>query len=182
MMVAWQASDADDDSMLFTVQYSPDAGSTWQPLATNYATTTLVLDDLGGIPGSSAALVRVIATDGVNTGTDTSDGTFSVDTQPPEAHISQPLDATVFPTGTQIILVGNAFDAEDGPLSGSSLQWSANGSPLGSGKELSMQDAAPGQYLIMLQATDSDAQTATDSVTIFVGMSRVYLPLTMRAP
>ncbi len=180
MTITWLADDPDEDTMLFTVQYSPDAGTTWQPLATNYHTTTLVLEDLGGIPGSSSALIRVIATDGVNTGTDTSDGTFQVETQPPDVHISLPVDGTAYPTGTQIILMGGAFDAEDGALGDSALKWFLDGTSLGTGKELSVRDLEPGRYTITLEATDSDNDKAQDHVTILVSSHRVYLSVIMK--
>jgi hypothetical protein len=176
MTITWLADDPDEDTMLFTVQYSPDAGTTWQPLATNYHTTTLVLQDLGGIPGSSSALVRVIATDGVNTGSDTSDGTFQVETQPPDVHISTPVNWTVYPTGTQIIMMGGAFDAEDGTLGDAALEWFLDGASLGTGKEQAVRDLEPGHYLITLEATDSDNDKAQDHVTIFVGNLKIYLP------
>jgi hypothetical protein len=180
MTITWLADDPDEDSMLFTVQYSPDAGTTWQPLATNYASSTLVLDDLGGIPGSHSALVRVIATDGVNTGTDTSDGTFAVEMQPPEVHISLPVDGSVYPTGTQIILMGGAFDAEDGMLGDAALEWFLDGTSLGTGKEQSVSGLEPGQYLITLVATDSNNDTAEARATLLVRFHRIYVPLIVK--
>ncbi|MBN1657610.1 MAG: hypothetical protein JXA93_04370 [Anaerolineae bacterium] len=180
MTITWLADDPDGDDLLFTVQYSPDAGATWQPLATNYYSTTLVLPDLGFIPGSDAALVRVIATDGVNTGTDTSDGTFEVAGHPPDVHITLPIDASVHPTGTQILLVGHAIDAEDGTIPGEALEWFLDGTSLGTGKEQAVRGLDVGQYTVTLVATDSDDNTTEDQITLYVGVHRVFLPIVAR--
>jgi hypothetical protein len=58
--------------------------------------------------------------------------------QPPDVHITVPVDGTVYPAGTQIILMGGALDAEDGPLGDSALEWFLEGMSLETGKELAM--------------------------------------------
>ena len=179
MTITWEASDPDDDTLLFTVQYSPDDGTTWQTLVASYYTQTLTLNDLA-IPGSDAALIQVIATDGVNTTIDASDASFQVAEHPPDVHISRPTDRAIFYTGVQVILTGSAFDTEDGMLEGAALQWSVDGAPQGTGSELALSDLEPGKHLITLEATDSGNNTATDNVDILVGDERVYLPIILR--
>ncbi|MDY6908196.1 MAG: putative Ig domain-containing protein [Chloroflexota bacterium] len=75
--LTWQASDADGDPLSFSLAASGDGGETWLPLDTDvtgseYRLDTQVLDTGGSY------LVRVRATDGVNTAEDTSDGTFTI--------------------------------------------------------------------------------------------------------
>jgi hypothetical protein len=182
MTIEWDASDPDGDTPLFTVQYSPNGGADWQTLATDYYTQTLVLGDLSTIPGSNNALIQVMASDGVNTASDTSDGPFQVATQPPDAHISQPTNEAVFTTDVQIILNGNGLDAEDGPLGDSALQWFVDGASVGAGKELALSSLSAGRHVITLKAVDSDDDKGTHSVQILVGDERVFLPLIQRNP
>jgi hypothetical protein len=77
--VTWTASDADGDALSFLVQYSPDGGETWQPIALlppgQPVQAQLVVDEL---PPGINGLVRVNASDGINTGVDQSDCPFSL--------------------------------------------------------------------------------------------------------
>jgi hypothetical protein len=77
LKVAWKASDADGDSMTYGVAISPDNGVHWLPLAIDltgneYSVNPSQLED------GKAYIVRVTATDGVNTGEDLSDGMFAI--------------------------------------------------------------------------------------------------------
>ena len=76
-VLSWTAGDADGDPLEYVIQYSTDAGATWQTLVTSWQSTTYELD-LGSIPGSDQALIRVLASDGFHTAQDQSDATFSV--------------------------------------------------------------------------------------------------------
>jgi hypothetical protein len=73
----WQASDPDGDSLTFYVLYSPDAGRSWQNVASGIKDTELRVN-LAALPGSPLGLFRIIATDGVNTGISDSNSTFNV--------------------------------------------------------------------------------------------------------
>lgn len=167
LTIRWKARDRDNDPLLYTIQYSPDLGASWQALVTQTPATTLTLDDTLSLPGSNQeALIRVIATDGINTGSDTSDP-FTIQPHAPVAHIDIPSDQAIFALNSQIILVGGGRDAEDGPLGDEALTWLVNGQLLG-GKEAALEGLAPGTYVIMLGATDSDNNTAITSVTITI--------------
>ena len=87
--VRWTGSDIDGDKLLYSVQYSPDAGSTWQTLITNFPFTQYWAD-ISLLPGSTTALFRVIASDGVNTGQAQSAGVFTVYKKAPLPLISSP--------------------------------------------------------------------------------------------
>jgi hypothetical protein len=178
--IRWQASDLDGDPLLYIVQYSPDLGATWRALATNVPTVTLTVDT-AALPGSSQGLVRVIATDGLNTGMDQSDAAFTVPTHPPSPYIATPLPGTRLPLGAAIYLSGGATDAEDGPLDGLALTWwSDRDGFLGDGPDLPAPALSPGRHLITLRATDSDDQIGETAVEVFL-QPPVYLPLVMKA-
>lgn len=90
----------------------------------------------------------------------------------PQVQITQPaLDAT-FDAGTYIEFNGEATDAEDGVLSGRSLEWSSNiDGVLGySGQMFFMP--SPGYHTIRLTATDSDANARTASTLINVRVTQ----------
>ena len=77
LSISWEASDADGDPLRLRVEYSPDAGTTWQSLGVSREANSIsvAVDDL---PPSPAALVRVVASDGMRLAEDTSDATFCV--------------------------------------------------------------------------------------------------------
>ena len=174
LTIKWEAEDEDNDALLYTIQYSPDLGETWRVVATNVPTITLTISDTISLPGSQQALIRVIANDGVNTGSDTSDEPFTVLPHPPIAHIFSPADGATFAPGTQIILTGMGIDAEDGPLGDEALSWLVDGEYQGEGKELALTGLAPGSHVVALKATDSNEMTAGHSISIFVGPT-IYL-------
>jgi len=75
--VSWSAEDEDGDRLSFTVLYSPDGGATWNALATGLTASSYVWD-VSGLPPGNQYRVRVMATDGFNTGEDVSDGPLAV--------------------------------------------------------------------------------------------------------
>ncbi len=75
--ITWNGSDADDDTLSYAVLYSGDDGVSWQTLDIGLTTTNYQ------IPAAALALgtrnrIKVIATDGVNTGQDISGFAFTV--------------------------------------------------------------------------------------------------------
>lgn len=77
LRVRWEASDLDGDELTYSLSISYDAGETWLPLATDLSDTTYTFgaDEL---PVGDRFLIRVRATDGVNTAEDISDAVFSL--------------------------------------------------------------------------------------------------------
>lgn len=69
--VSWTGSDADDDTLTYTVSTSTDGGTTWVPIASDLATTSVAFTPTSDQFGSMQ--VRVMASDGWNTSTATSD-------------------------------------------------------------------------------------------------------------
>ncbi|MFL6455054.1 MAG: hypothetical protein ACJ71L_13760 [Nitrososphaeraceae archaeon] len=75
--IRWQGSDVDGDRLTYSLHYSSDNGYTWQAIAKNINESQLTTN-VNELPGSTKALFRVIATDGVNTAIDDSDHTFII--------------------------------------------------------------------------------------------------------
>lgn len=173
--LAWRASDPDpDDRLLFTVQYSHDAGASWHTLALNLPSTpdpnhNLRIDDLGSLHGSApnAARIRVIASDGFNTSIATSQP-FTLQNRRPEPVVFSPAAGESFAAGEPVPLRGSATDAEDGGLPAASLSWQVDGVAQGTGPDISAAGLAPGAHTATLRATDSQNQSATRTVSFSV--------------
>jgi hypothetical protein len=179
LTVQWTADDADGDPLYYLVQYSADGGLNWETLVTMQPTTTFTLDDASGPRGSAQARVRVIASDGVNTGMDASDADFTVADKAPLPHIDAPQAGATLPLG-DVFLIGGAADPEDGNLDDAALSWTLGGQPAGTGRELLLTGLAQGVYTVELTATDSQKRQASASVTFRVGYLQLWLPAILR--
>jgi hypothetical protein len=165
--VRWTGSDDDDDRLFYTVQYSPDNGTTWRAVATNVVTTTLTISSTQGLPSGTQGLIRVIATDGVNTSMDNSDAIFTVNNHAPKPYIDTPHDGAVYPPGQQITLRGGAFDADGADISGDMLEWFVDDINIGYGAEAVANGLTAGPHTITLQATDGQESAQTEvNITI----------------
>jgi hypothetical protein len=172
--IAWSASDADGDALYFTLLYTPDNGQSWYPIVSNIQGNSYDLD-LNLIPGGTAARIRVIVSDGVNTAQDDSDGTFVVGDHAPIVTASAPPFSN---PGVPLPLMGEAVDQEDGPLPDESLIWMEGSTVLGTGRN-PLVLLSPGWHTLTLYATDSDANTTQTTLSVFVGY-RLFLPLISR--
>ena len=125
VIIQWTANDIDGDTLTYDILYSRDNGNTWSAVAVGLEQNNYVWNT-NQASGSSQGLIRVLASDSVNTGRDDSDLPFTVTEKSPEAIIISPADNTIFFPNKVIIFQGNGYDLEDGPLSGDSLSWSSD--------------------------------------------------------
>jgi hypothetical protein len=166
--ITWTGSDADGDKLTYDLLYSPDAGASWSALALGVEQNSFAWDT-EYVPGSDQARIKVLASDGVNTGQDTSDSDFSVARKSPQVLILAPDDGQDFFLSDMILFEGRADDLEDGPLADDALTWSSNlVGELGSGASLALDDLAEGEHTITLAARDSDGNSRQASTTIRV--------------
>jgi len=111
----------------------------------------------------------VLANDGLNTGEDTSDATFTVVRKLPTAFIISPEGVTTLFPNQPITFEGVGDDLEDGVLEGASLTWSSDiDGVLGTGRRLLVDDLSTGSHVITLTVRDSDENTATATVGVDV--------------
>lgn len=165
----WTGSDEDGDNLTYAVQYSPDNGQTWQALALSVTGNAYQVLSLYDLTGSDQGLIRVLASDGSQTGSDVSDGTFSIPDSPPMPAIESPGHLAVFPVGGRVPLRASATDREDGQLPPATLTWESSVDGfLGTGNELDVTTLSPGNHVITLTAEDSQGVTAQAHVGIIV--------------
>lgn len=148
------------------------------PVGTAITATQLAIN-AAELVGGTAARVRGLATDGVNTSSDESDAAFTVSRKGPSASILAPESNIRFMPGTPLWLQGYGYDLEDGTLEGAALHWrSDRDGDLGTGSQ-ALVTLSPGQHVITLTATDSDGNHTTASITVYAG-EKTYLPLVVR--
>jgi len=75
--VTWEASDPDGDILTYAVSFSTDGGQTWIPLANDLTEKTFSFK-VPVLLDSNSSLIRVSATDGINTAEDSSNLTFII--------------------------------------------------------------------------------------------------------
>jgi hypothetical protein len=167
--ITWQASDVDNDPLTYTVEYSADAGQSWTPLNTGLTTTSLQVN-FDDVPGSDNALVRVSASDGMNTTADVSDATFRVPRKGPQVTITQPADNATYLESVPFMVSADAFDWEDGPLANpESYTWSSDrDGALGTGSWLVLSTLTPGEHTLTVTATDANGNSASASLHVTI--------------
>jgi hypothetical protein len=164
--IAWTATDADGDPVRVTVEYSPNGGATWDALGFADGSGTMDVP-LAQLTGSTNALVRVSATDGLNI-TQRVSNPIRVPMQVQQAIIGQPLPGATFAEGASIMLSGSAGNVLSGTQSSALMQWTSDRDGfLGSGSELYTTLSA-GTHLLTLQASTSPTLTSSASVSITI--------------
>jgi hypothetical protein len=176
LTIGWTSSDADADPLFHTVLYSPDDGTSWQPVAVDITDGEISVARWS-LPGSTSARVRVIASGGTRATVSTSPA-FTLPDLAPNVVISSPGDGKVVSGAQTVVLRADATDVEDGFLDGTSVRWSSHlDGDLGTGAELYLRAdlLSEGEHVITVTATDSAGASATDTVTITV--QRVAAPV-----
>jgi hypothetical protein len=164
--IKWTATDQDEDSLRFTILYSPNQGQTWHPVA--WAVEGQSLDvETALLPGGSGGRIRVIATDGFNTIHVDTEGAFWVQGNPPEAHIMQPRDEMVFAAGEPVFFEAGAYDTEDGFLPQEAFLWSYGGKDFAIGSRVTAR-FPEGTHQVILTVTDSDDAIEQDVINLLV--------------
>jgi hypothetical protein len=162
--VRLRATDADGDALRIRLEYSRDAGRTWDTVSTGPARDRITL------PGrlfarSSRARIRVTVSDGFRERTVTS-ARFSAAGAPPTVRISTPAAGLTQPNDAALILAGEATDDASRSITGRSLVWRSGSRILGRGATLAVTGLAAGSRRITLTARDRTGRSATTVVAV----------------
>jgi hypothetical protein len=167
--IAWQASDADGDSLRFNVQYSADGGVSWSAIDLDLLGTTSIAIDSADLPGGNL-LFRVLASDGLNTAESATTAPVRVADKPPMIHLASPADGDWLPAGEAVVFRGYTADLEDVVLEDSAFHWSSDvDGDLGSGPTLWGLPLSIGEHRVTLMVTDRAGNNVEESVTIEIG-------------
>ena len=182
LTVRWLGSDVDGGVLTYAVVYNTGTDAEWWPIVTGMTATAgvplsyTVATDL--LAGSTQAHVKVMVSDGVHGGESLS-AAFSLPKKSPVVSILAPADNADLPPGSVQPLLGAAYDAEDGSLSGAALVWTSDrDGVLGQGSHLHVH-LSPGTQRLTLTATDSDGQQSAASITVTT-VYRLYVPVVRR--
>ena len=160
--VAWNGSDEDGDPLTYVVQYSHAVEDgeprDFVPLSLKTAEDRIVVDT-SLLPGTIGpeGLIRVLASDGVNTTIAVVGGLRLPERKAPDARIVRPRDGDRFTFGSMALLSAYAYDLEDGALPDSAVTWSSSlDGELGTGASLPTADLSRGTHELTLRVADSD--------------------------
>jgi hypothetical protein len=182
--VTWKVSDADTPraNLRLNLEYSPDNGVNWLLVAANLpGTLNSYALDTRLLPKSiSQGKLRLWVTDGLNNITADSGGVFSVPNHAPVPNILAPRDGGYLPSGLQVLLQGQATDVEEASLPDNNFQWTLDGTTvLGVGPSLKVV-LPDGRHTLTLTALDTDGAHGSTTITVFVNLRTVYLPVIHR--
>jgi hypothetical protein len=169
-MVTWEASDADEGSVLFyDVDYSPNGGEIWLPLG-SYVAEPFMEVDFNSVPGGDDAFLRVSVSDGWNTGEDISDSSFTIPAHSPEITLLEPIDQASFFETQPFYAEAIAFDWEDGPISDlDSYTWLSDiDGILSTGPWAALAAMTPGDHTLTIQVSDSDGNISEASLLVTI--------------
>ncbi len=161
LSLQWTASDADHDPLLFSVQYSPDNGLSWESLSIHDPALGFTVSTRQ-LRGGAACRLRVIATDGFRT-TMATTGSFNVPKHIPTLTISGVREQQQLPFNSNVVVRVFAYDAEDGAIESEAISWSITGPETRSfrGGRFSIIGLAPGSYTLTASAPDLDGNTGS---------------------
>ena len=164
--IKWEAEDQDEDTLSFTILYSPDNGNSWFPVAWSVQGESYEVNE-SMLPGGNEGRIRVIVTDGFNTAEADSEGTFVVPGKPPKIFITRPKANSHFFSGEEITFEGEASDLEDDLIPDASFVWSYGSTVFGEGRNLSASLPA-GLHEVTLTVFDSHENITRTVVLISV--------------
>lgn len=163
--ITWQASDLDNEiNELKYILWSGDETNGWNLLGSNVEGSSYLLNTSAEtFPGGNHK-IKIIASDGFNTGELISAESFSVPRKNPNVMITSINESSEFFRFKPLILEGFAYDPEDGDID---VSWKVDGLGIGEGF-VYIENPEYGTHLIELSATDSDTNQVTEYKEIFV--------------
>ena len=177
--VRWRARDADGGRLLATIDYSADAGKTFEQVWTGPSRGSARFP-ARYLSRSSSARVRITVNDGFRQASGIS-RLFRSPGAPPVVKIISPAGRVKQPSDAPLVLSGQASDDRAKPLTGRRLTWRLGGRVLGSGERISAAGLPAGTHRLELVARDSAGRTSRASVMVVLTAARPLF-LTLSAP
>lgn len=169
--IVWTRSDSDGDEVFVSVDYLCDATNRITPLGFMLKETSITISQemLDGIPACSSGVIRLRATDGLNTTVTSRDSIGATPDRSPTVNISFPVNGSVVSAGANIVLGAAISDPEDLSFNKTNVSWSSNleGS-LGVGPIKNAVLTTHGTHTITVTVTDSANNSSSASVSVTV--------------
>jgi hypothetical protein len=166
--LTWDGSDVDGDPLTYSILYTA-GDDVWELIASGITGTSFDVE-VDFFAGSDSAQFGVVATDGINIGSDESP-LISIPNKPPMVAISNPAPGTVITPGGLVVLSGAAVDLEDGSLGDDVYQWSSDrDGDLGTGPSLPVNTLSNGVHTLTLRVEDSDGASSEATVDVLVAV------------
>src|SRR5581483_1351895 len=152
--VTGTATDTEQGDLTSSIAWTVDAAPAGSgaslmvgPLASGTHTITATITDTQGKSASTSITITADAT--------------------PTVGITAPANGSTYEPGVTVELTGTASDTEQGDLT-SSIAWTVDAAPAGTGASLSLDSLASGSHTIAATITDTEGKSATTSITITV--------------
>jgi len=191
--ITWVASDSDSgDTVLITLEYSSDSGSTWNEIVSSTTNSGSYSWDTSSVGNGSTYKIRATAFDGTDSAADESDGVFAISNGGSNA---APIVSLSYPSGGETIsgsvnitwtaedpdndaISLNLYISADGGLSWSTIDTDVSNSGSYAFNTASVSDGT--NYAIKIVATDGNLSSLDQSsaFTILNGSSLPQLKLT----
>lgn len=170
--VSWQGYDPDGGPLTYIVQYSwgydRQGRQLWVPLAVGVTGNQITVDS-SYLAGSSNGSIRVLASDGLNTGSAEVGGLYLSNESPPKVAIGNSGVRKPYLEGSLVILQASVHDREDVDLPPESVRWTSDlDGPLATGPTLQTATLSPGTHRITVTAVDSAGAVSRDQVELTV--------------
>jgi hypothetical protein len=174
--VSWTASDPDGDDLWFSIDFSPDNGATWELVVHGVSGSSYDIPRQNLLSTSGQGRLRVWASDGIHTTSDTSDAGFTITTRAPELTIVSPEDGLVIAQQQTLSLQAIAYSDRTGVLDGDQPRWVSNLDGLiARGNNTSVTGLSAGTHTIIVSAHDGE-RTAFANFQVIVVSDPSLLP------
>jgi hypothetical protein len=166
LRVRWRARDRDRGRLLVSLDFSPNRGKMWKPVATGLRGSRYALP-ISFLARTKNARVRVRADDGWRE-TAAVSGRFSVAGPPPQVTIELPRKGMRLRADEPLNLEGVAYDDRSRTIDNGQLRWFDGRRALGRGQQVSVMSLRPGKHQVRLLARDRSGRTGGASVLVRV--------------
>lgn len=154
------ATDTEDDPLT-------GASITWSSDLDGVIGTGLVVTVFDLSPGTHTITVTATDSQGISS---TAVIAITIVNTAPVVTITAPQDGSAYNSGINFTFTGSATDAEDGTLTGTTLEWTSSlDGTLGTGSSQSSVGLRNGSHIITLTATDSEGVTGSATITVHIG-------------
>jgi len=165
--VRWAAANPAEKTLHYIVRYSADRGDSWRVIQPRTTKSELVVD-FDRLPGGQYCLLQVLATEGIRTGSATSQP-FSVPKRPREVVIASPGGGTHVHTGESTFLTAEVFSPSFGSAPPHAITWTSDvQGQVGAGRRLDTRVLKPGRHVIRVAAPDGCDGTCSATTVVNV--------------